>query len=515
MSLSDNFLKPEDIYKPDTPHQEMVCVPHIELSFKQAREQGWHFKLKSNLRYRITRYTGSGKNIIVPAKIDGFTVNELGRMAFQYTEAESVQIPDTIKKLTEKCFFMSCVRNVVFSDSIKIIPDETFSNCKNLQSVQLPNNLYQIGKRAFLHCKSLKYINIPQHCMHIEEEALQGSGLEGFAIDWWSVLDGSVLYGTPLQSKYKLILMPRSKWESYVYKILLVGTRADVVFSGGNVFLGKNSVAHGCSIDFSHCENICINTEAFRCKRNEYGGLMIMPNCRVILPVGERCAYIPDFVNAVYPDGTPYKSIFEENGNDTVFVHGPDLPSFSLRKNRKELNVKAKSLYFSNYAVASPMLESFSICYILGKGELFSPCCRYLHKVKWIEYKENCAYIPSAELIDERAHRELLKAFSTYKKDYKDEFFDSRVIDRVFTEPISDDSTHYLRRKPYELSQKEKILLAADVLRSPKYLFKNWDMYVEYLKTHKRYALIVCSKLPDKWKEYKDFLEKFYRKAEK
>ena len=57
------------------------------------------------------------------------------------------------------------------------------------------------------------------------------------------------------------------------------------------------------------------------------------------------------------------------------------------------------------------------------------------------------------------------------------------------------------------LKLRQKILLAADVLRSTPELFPKREMYRKYLLTHKRYALTLCKSLPQ---EYSAFLRDFY-----
>ena len=55
--------------------------------------------------------------------------------------------------------------------------------------------------------------------------------------------------------------------------------------------------------------------------------------------------------------------------------------------------------------------------------------------------------------------------------------------------------------------QKQRILLAADVMRSTDSLFPNQSHYARYLRTHQRYAMLLCRDLPD---EYAAFLRRFY-----
>ena len=507
------YIKPEEIYTPEKPHRHKTEVQHIEISYEQAREQGWHFKRKSRNRMRITRYTGTDRNIIVPAMIGGHIINEIGQRTFYGADIDSVMIHDTVKKLNSLCFCKSKVKKVTFAEGITEIPDDTFRSCQHLNNIHLPTTLCHIGKRAFHSCESLTYINIPFYSLKMGEEAFRYSGLNGFAIG--TVRDGNAFSNTPLQKNYKLILDPPNYYNSGTdYSVLLVGTNADVKFPGGSVYLGKNSVVHGCTLDLSRCSRITLHAEAFKCKRDNWGLIWSQPVCKVIVPQGEKGLYIPAFVDAYYPDGIKYVGYIVDKSKNinktTLQVSGNELPSFSIAHKRKELEIEAKeSLKFHEYAVNSHTIESISFTDIYGEGELFFTGCRHLHKVEW--NGEYCAYIPSEELICRQVHSHLLKAFSGRVVEGFYRFFDSSVIDQVFTEPVSNYAEfHIPHKKPVRLSQKSKILLAIDVLRSTESLFENREIYVKYLQTHNRYARIVCERLPEKWQEYKDFLELFY-----
>lgn len=511
-------LKPEEIYIPDEPRRHKEEVQHMEISFEQAREQGWHYNRKSRKRMRITRYTGTEKNITVPARIGDYIVNEIGQRAFYGADIDSVLVPDTVKKLNSLCFCTSTVKKVTFAEGIPEIPDDAFRSCQNLSRVHLPATVCRIGKRAFYSCKSLPYINIPSYC-RVEEEAFRYSGLKGLACG--RVNDGNAFANTPLQMNYKLVLVPPNYYNSDIdYDVLLVGTKAEVKFPGGSVHLGKNSIVHGCNLDLSKCSRIRMDIEAFWCKRDRWGVAGVMPACKVIVPQGAKGIYLPRFVDAFYPNGIKYAGYITAKSDHadktTLYVNGEELPSFSITHishKGKRVDIEAeKSLRFYEYAVSSPAMESISFSDIYGEGELFFAGCRRLHKVEW--NGKYCAYIPSEELVGHQAHIQLLKAFSGIHSGGFYRFFDSGVIGQVFTKPVSSYAEFRLQpEKPVRLSQKSKILIAVDVLRSTETLFENRELYVKYLQTHKRYAKAVCEKLPEKWQEYKNFLKAFYEEA--
>ncbi len=107
----------------------------------------------------IKKYKGSEKNLVIPEKIDGYTVKAIGSGAFSAnSELESVTIPSTVT----------------------FIGEYAFSSCKNLKEVKLSDGLVTICRQAFYHCTSLTEMYIPKTVANV-----------GSAGEFWSAF----LYG--------------------------------------------------------------------------------------------------------------------------------------------------------------------------------------------------------------------------------------------------------------------------------------------------------------------------------
>ncbi|MBR4035010.1 MAG: leucine-rich repeat protein, partial [Clostridia bacterium] len=63
---------------------------------------------------------------------------------------------------------------LVIDDGTKSIPDFTFRNWTNLESIKLPDSIETIGTYAFYNCQSLKSINIPESVTSINEYTFFG-----------------------------------------------------------------------------------------------------------------------------------------------------------------------------------------------------------------------------------------------------------------------------------------------------------------------------------------------------
>lgn len=517
-----NLLKNDtgDIYTPPSPdYIKTRKVQSIELPCSEALEQGWRFKRKSRKRMRITHFRGSERNVIVPSVIDGHIVNEIGNAAFFRSDIDSLEIPNTVKKLGINLCLLSKVKKVLFEEGLEILPNSAFERCFTLENVYLPTTLVKIGDRAFFDCHALKNINIPDNCRRVGEKAFCESGLESLSMPHNCIMNGEALSDTPLHRKYKIIRRP---YGDNAFHVLLVGTSVtepvSIKLSKENVFLEEKSVLYNCTIDLSGCQKVSISNEAFRYDRNKWGTLFSHAYGKLIMPFGSKGEYIPELTEAYYPDGRKYIDALnikmEGDGSIIADMTREELPSFSITYKAKHITVNSnKRLRFYEYAVSSSALEDIHISSpdFMGWGELFSLGCRCLHLVEWNGLR---VYIPSGELVSQYLHEAVLKAFAG---NYRD-FFDSSVIDRIFTE---EDTVRYKRKdtdrkKPVRLSQATKIIIAADVLRSTPSLFKNRKMYEDYLWHHRTYAWLIIGALPRSNvrklpEEYAEFLKKFYK----
>lgn len=66
------------------------------------------------------------------------------------------------------------IEEIIIPDSVIIIGDNAFENCKLLKSVKFSKNLESIGYRAFGYCNKLQYLDIPDSVTYIKEDAFIG-----------------------------------------------------------------------------------------------------------------------------------------------------------------------------------------------------------------------------------------------------------------------------------------------------------------------------------------------------
>ena len=154
------------------------------------REQG-------GLKYRLTPQktaTVEGVNsselpqdLNIPANInvEGYTyqVKKIKEKAFQYTDLNSVTLPNSIVEIGQRAFqhsklktinlpanitdigeyaFYYCenLEAVTIPPKIKILEDGTFKYCQKLTSATIPNGVEAIGQQAFSDCAALKTLSL-------------------------------------------------------------------------------------------------------------------------------------------------------------------------------------------------------------------------------------------------------------------------------------------------------------------------------------------------------------------
>lgn len=142
------------------------------------------------------------EKIIVPETIDfeyfGFSVFEatpvLGYLAEQSTDSAVIlgqnvllaylgndkmyTIPEEIDFIADYCFFMAGIENVIFNESIELLPPYAFASCRNLKEITIPDSIYGIGEGAFSNCTNLEKINLGNSLKYIGTKAFENTKIK-------------------------------------------------------------------------------------------------------------------------------------------------------------------------------------------------------------------------------------------------------------------------------------------------------------------------------------------------
>ncbi len=128
----------------------------------------------------VTGYTGSGGDVVIPAKIGGIDVTAIGEQAFNHCyDITSIKISDNVTTVGNYAFY-ECfgLTSLEIPDSVTTIGNYVFSNCTGLFYVNIPGYVTVIGNYAFNGCTGLTYINITDSVSVIGNNAFENcSGL--------------------------------------------------------------------------------------------------------------------------------------------------------------------------------------------------------------------------------------------------------------------------------------------------------------------------------------------------
>ena len=187
----------------------VFCIPAL------AESTDWNY----DANYAILRgYDGAGGDVVVPAEIDGFTVDVIGINVFKGDTITSLTLPETVLELRSGAV----------------------SSCENLTSVTLPQSLVVINRMNFFSCNALSEITIPAGVRYIGDgsfrfcDALRKITFEGVCpaidMDCFSILpEDAVAY------------VPDDQLEAYTAAFENAGSTVSVQPSGKNAVLVENN----------------------------------------------------------------------------------------------------------------------------------------------------------------------------------------------------------------------------------------------------------------------------------
>ena len=187
----------------------VLCIPAL------AESTDWNY----DANYAILRgYDGAGGDVVVPAEIDGFTVDVIGINVFKGDTITSLTLPDTVLELRSNAV-ASCEKltSVTLPQSLVVINRMNFFSCNALSEVTIPASVRYIGDTSFRFCDALRKITFEGVCPAID-------------MDCFSVLpDDAVAY------------VPDDQLEAYTAAFENAGSTVSVQPSGKNAVLVENN----------------------------------------------------------------------------------------------------------------------------------------------------------------------------------------------------------------------------------------------------------------------------------
>lgn len=120
------------------------------------------------------------KNSVIPSGIE-----IIGEYAF-YDCSEfngTIEFPNTLKRIEKYAFFTAGITGVLnLPNGLEYVGENAFAST-NIETVNFPDTVTEIGEKAFSGCSSLNTVNLPNSALTIRSYAFEGCGLmNGVAI---------------------------------------------------------------------------------------------------------------------------------------------------------------------------------------------------------------------------------------------------------------------------------------------------------------------------------------------
>ncbi len=179
----------------------LVLISTFQISAASYETDGFVYSV-SDGNASVTGYKGDKTDIVLPLKIQSWSVSEISDFAFvgktvitsvrlneaRYlrrigtdsfygcTSLESISIPIWVRDFGA-AVFQNCtsLKSVTFNCVPSKITDQMFYNCTSLDKVYLPAGTSAIGKSAFAECASLSEVYIPTSVTSIASNAFRSS----------------------------------------------------------------------------------------------------------------------------------------------------------------------------------------------------------------------------------------------------------------------------------------------------------------------------------------------------
>lgn len=104
----------------------------------------------------LLSYCGQESNLVIPEKINGYTVTGIKRSVFDHNKSkgfvvENVTLPDTIDYLEDGVFRSSTIVSVNIPKKLRTIPSYTFYKCENLKNITFHDDILAVSSSAFMY----------------------------------------------------------------------------------------------------------------------------------------------------------------------------------------------------------------------------------------------------------------------------------------------------------------------------------------------------------------------------
>lgn len=146
-------------------------LSNIKASIQTSEDGKWEYSIEENNKVKITRIivNNEEKELIIPSSIDGYEVKEVSNQNYgELNNITSLIISEGIESIEN--LSLEKLSYVSLPDTLKIIGGASFVRCKDLENINIPNNVEEIGESAFEETR-ISRIEIPEKVKKIGNRA--------------------------------------------------------------------------------------------------------------------------------------------------------------------------------------------------------------------------------------------------------------------------------------------------------------------------------------------------------
>lgn len=114
-----------------------------------GRAGSFKYKVQKDKTIVIRDFEGWGEHLTIPDTLDGLPVSACGKEAFYHKAVEDIVLQEGMKELRGRSFYQAQMESVELPDGLAEVGKEAFRGCKNLTLLDLPSKLQSVGSKAF------------------------------------------------------------------------------------------------------------------------------------------------------------------------------------------------------------------------------------------------------------------------------------------------------------------------------------------------------------------------------
>lgn len=143
----------------------------IETSQQDTEQIDFEYSVKNGVA-SVTGYLGNDTHLVIPKYIYGIQITSIADNAFQDCKnLQTIELPEGLQSIGAWAFAESSLEEIEIPESVSDIGESAFINCISLKKVILPRELAEIKTRCFFGCSGLVQLNLPQELLRIGDWA--------------------------------------------------------------------------------------------------------------------------------------------------------------------------------------------------------------------------------------------------------------------------------------------------------------------------------------------------------